>query len=112
MPESFLTTSAAPPLLAPATTRRDSPPERTYPLIVGFGPMYVISIAPANNASIADGPALNDFHSILTFGPIALSHAPFALPTIACGCVMFGNAPTRTGTALCPNANPERKTAS
>src|ERR1035441_3957679 len=54
-----------------------------------------MSIAPANKASIADGPALKLFHSILTWGPIALSNHPLFLPTIACGCVMLGNAPTR-----------------
>ena len=30
---------------------------RARPLIAGFGPTYVISIAPANSASIAAGPA-------------------------------------------------------
>src|SRR5208283_4329985 len=54
-----------------------------------------MSIAPANNASIAEGPALKLFHSILTWGPIAFSNHPLLLPTIACGCVILGNAPTR-----------------
>ena len=44
---------------------------------------------------MADGPALKLFHSILTLGPIAFSNHPLALPTMACGCVMLGNAPTR-----------------
>src|ERR1019366_2449357 len=95
MPESLRTTSAAPPLVAPATIRSASPFERTYPEIAGFGPIYVMSIAPANKASIAEGPALKLFHSILTWGPIAFSNQPLFLPTIACGCVILGNAPTR-----------------
>src|SRR5208282_2825668 len=63
--------------------------------MAGFGPIYVMSIAPANRASIAEGPALKLFHSILTCGPIAFSNHPLLLPTMACGCVMLGNAPTR-----------------
>src|SRR5580704_18281319 len=63
-----------------------------------------MSIAPANRASIAEGPALKLFHSILTCGPMALSNHPLLLPTIACGCVMFGNAPTRTAVWPQPNA--------
>src|SRR5436305_6149614 len=68
-------------------------------------------MAPANNASIADGPALKLCHSIFTFGPIAFSNQPFALPIIACECVIFGNAATRTTTfcawsaALIPRSN-------
>src|SRR3974390_346002 len=95
MPASLRTISDAPPLAAPATTRNASPFERTYPLIAGFGPTYVISIAPAKRASIADGPALKLVHCTLTCGPIALSNQPFALPTIAWACVILGNAPTR-----------------
>src|ERR671923_2934768 len=62
-----------------------------------------MSIASANSASIADGPALKIFHSTFTCGPIAFSNQPLALPTIACGCVTFGNAPTRI-TVLFPCA--------
>src|SRR5580698_7173930 len=73
-----------------------------------------MSIAPANKASIAEGPALKLFHSILTCGPIALSNHPLLLPTIACGCVIFGNAPTRTtvwavATALINKNKPAKK---
>src|SRR5581483_2047219 len=60
-----------------------------------------MSIAPAKSASIAEGPALKLFHSTFTFGPMAFSKRPFAFPTIAWGCVMFGNAPTRT--VVCAN---------
>src|SRR5215471_20125815 len=60
-----------------------------------------MSIAPANRASTAAGPALNVFHSTFTPGPIAFSKNPFALPTIAWECVMFGNAPTRMVVAPC-----------
>ena len=68
-----------------------------------------MSIAPANKASIAEGPALKLFHSILTCGPIAFSNQPLLLPTIACGCVMLGNAPTRM--TVCAPANaPSKKT--
>src|SRR5579871_5376208 len=69
-----------------------------------------MSIAPANRASMAAGPALKLVHCTLTWGPIALSKKPLALPTIACACVMFGNAPTRIMFAL-PCANPEIVTA-
>src|SRR5579884_4021653 len=60
--------------------------------------MYAMSIAPANSASIADGPALKLFHSILVCGPSAFSNQPFAFPIMACGWVILGNAPTRTTT--------------
>src|SRR5438876_4246811 len=53
-----------------------------------------MSMAPANRASIAAGPALKVFHSILTAGD-AFSKNPLASPTLACECLMFGNAPTR-----------------
>jgi len=59
IPASFLTTKTAPPLDTPATIFRSFPSDTTYPLIAGFGPTYVASILFANNASIADGPALN-----------------------------------------------------
>src|ERR1035437_9225524 len=68
-----------------------------------------MSIAPANKASIAEGPALKLFHSILTWGPIAFSNQPLFLPTIACGCVILGNAPTRI-TAWATANVPSRKT--
>src|SRR5271166_5415606 len=68
-----------------------------------------MSIAPANKASIAEGPALKLFHSILTWGPIAFSNQPLFLPTIACGCVILGNAPTRMTVWAAANA-PSRKT--
>src|SRR5258707_93970 len=54
-----------------------------------------MSIAPANKASMAAGPALKVFHSIFTPGPNAFSKNPVAFPTIAWECVMLGNAPTR-----------------
>src|ERR1019366_3109702 len=76
--------------------------------MAGLGPMYVMSIAPANKASIAEGPALKLFHSILTWGPIAFSNHPFFLPTIACGCVILGNAPTRM-TVWAPANTPSKK---
>src|SRR5271165_1852136 len=62
-----------------------------------------MSMAPANSASIAEGPALKLFHSIFTCGPMAFSNHPLLLPTIAWGCVIFGNAPTRI--TLCPAAS-------
>src|SRR5271166_846300 len=51
---------------------------------------------------MAEGPALNVFQSIFTPGPMAFSNQPLALPTIACGCVILGNAPTRTTVWLTP----------
>jgi hypothetical protein len=55
---SGFTTSAAPPEVAPATMRSASPLLLTKALMAGLGPMYVASIAPANSASTAAGPAL------------------------------------------------------
>src|ERR1700722_3190783 len=67
-----------------------------------------MSIAPANSASIAAGPALKLVHCTLTCGPIALSNQPLALPTMAWACVMLGNAPTRMVFAPpCPQAETE-----
>src|ERR1700683_271440 len=57
-------------------------------------------MAPANKASIAEGPALKLVHCTLTCGPIALSIHPLALPTIAWACVTLGKAPTRMVFAL------------
>src|SRR6201987_4307619 len=54
-----------------------------------------MSIAPANKASIAEGPALKLRHSIFTFGPMDFSTHPFAFPIIGCAWVILGNAPTR-----------------
>src|SRR2546426_9594927 len=64
-------------------------------------------MAPENSASIAEGPALKLFQSIFAFEPSAFSNHPLALPTIACGCVIFGNAPTRM-TVPCPQPEIER----
>src|SRR5277367_4893103 len=44
---------------------------------------------------MAAGPALKLVHCTFTCGPMALSNQPLALPTMACACVMLGNAPTR-----------------
>src|SRR5689334_19687047 len=63
-----------------------------------------MSIAPAKSASIADGPALKLFHSTLAREPIALSNQPLFFPTIACGWVMLGNAPTRMTVCAPPMA--------
>src|SRR5215469_7049464 len=65
-----------------------------------------MSMAPANRASIAEGPALKLVHCTFTCGPIALSNQPFALPTMACACVMLGNAPTRM--VVCAPADPAK----
>src|SRR5258706_2031042 len=70
--------------------------------MAGFGPMYVMSIAPANSASIAEGPALKVFQSIVTLGPMRFSNQLLALPTMAWACVMLGNAQTRL--TLCAEA--------
>src|SRR5215471_19713218 len=67
-----------------------------------------MSIAPANRASIAEGPALKLVHWIFTFGPIALSNQPLALPIIGCACVMLGNAPTRI--TVCAETEPQNPT--
>src|ERR1700704_1000954 len=67
-----------------------------------------MSIAPANKASIAEGPALKLFQSILTCGPVALSNHPMLLPIIACGCVILGNAPTRMTVCVLANV-PSKK---
>src|SRR5436309_15735151 len=64
-------------------------------------------MAPENRASIAEGPALKLFQSIFTLEPSAFSNHPLALPTIACGCVIFGNAPTRM-TVPCPQPEIDR----
>ena len=69
MPESFLTTNDAPPLVAPAITLSASPLETTYPLTAGFGPIYVASSLPASKDSIAEGPALNTKVSRVTLSP-------------------------------------------
>src|SRR6267378_3882525 len=61
-----------------------------------------MSIAPANSASIAEGPALKVFQSIVTLGPMRFSNQLLALPTMAWACVMLGNAPTRM--TLCAEA--------
>src|SRR6266851_9304110 len=47
-----------------------------------------MSIAPANRASIAEGPALKLVHWIFTLEPRTFSNHPLALPTIGCACVM------------------------
>src|SRR5580700_1615462 len=60
-----------------------------------------MSIALANIASIADGPALNAFHSIWTPGPTAFSNWPPARPTSAWACVIFGKYPTRKVRGFC-----------
>src|ERR1700687_4300331 len=54
-----------------------------------------MSMAPANRASIAEGPALKLVHCTLTCGPMALSNQPLAFPTMAWAWVMLGQAPTR-----------------
>src|SRR5689334_13310489 len=64
-----------------------------------------MSMAPANRASMAEGPALKLFHSTLAAGRMAFSNQPLALPTMACACVMLGKAPTRMTTS-CPRAEP------
>src|SRR2546429_1858486 len=64
-------------------------------------------MAPENSASIAEGPALKLFQSIFTLEPSAFSNHPLALPTMACGCVIFGNAPTRM-TVPCPQPEIEK----
>src|SRR5947209_10608945 len=75
-----------------------------------------MSIAPANSASMAAGPALKLFHSIFACGPTAFSNQPLALPIMACGCVMLGKAPTRITTSCAPHcaipASTNAKTAS
>src|SRR5207302_8038643 len=78
-----------------------------------------MSIASANSASIADGPALKLFHSTFTCGPMAFSNQPLAFPIIACGWVIFGNAPTRItvsfpcacATVINPKIRPDRMAA-
>lgn len=82
------TTSAAPPLAAPATMRADWPAEATNVLMAGFGPMYVASIAPADSASIAAGPALNTCVES-SVSPSASSMRPSSSPTSAGACVTF-----------------------
>jgi len=62
-------------------------------------------MAPANRASIAEGPALKLVHCTLTCGPIAFSNHPLALPTMAWACVTLGKAPTRMVLAV-PCAHP------
>ena len=64
-----LTTSEAPPEVAPATMRRASPFDFTKPLMVGLGPMKVASMAPENRASVAAPPALKIEVFRSTLGP-------------------------------------------
>ena len=59
MPASGRTTNSAPPLEAPAITRRAAPRLFTKPLRAGLGPTYAMSTSPASSASISCGPALN-----------------------------------------------------
>ena len=80
MPESFLTTNDAPPLVAPAITLSDCPLETTYQLIAAFGPIYVASSLPASKDSIADGPALNTNVSNVTLSPNVLRKLPSPYP--------------------------------
>src|SRR5580700_10875185 len=70
-----------------------------------------MSIALAKSASIADGPALNAFHSICTPGPTAFSNWPPARPTEAWACVIFGKYPTRRIRGFCwaPDAEAARR---
>src|SRR5882672_8500272 len=58
-------------------------------------------MAFAKSASIAEGPALNAFHSIRTPGPRAFSNWPLARPISACAWVRFGKYPTRITVGFC-----------
>src|SRR5215218_7745683 len=69
IPESFLTTNTAPPLVDPAIILKASPLDTTYPFIAGLDPTYVTSILFANSASVADGPALKTNVSTFILGP-------------------------------------------
>src|SRR5208337_3183096 len=63
-----------------------------------------MSIAPPNKASMAEGPALKLVHCTFTCGPMALSNQPLAFPTMACACVILGNAPTRMAVCVHPGS--------
>jgi len=78
----------APPDVEPETIRSDSPWDWMNPLIAGFGPMNVASMAPALSASIAEGPALNTCVES-TVSPSSSSNVPLARPTRAGACVTF-----------------------
>src|SRR3954468_15735907 len=65
-------------------------------------------MAPENNASVASGPALNVFVSILTFLPSALEKNSLLTPTIGVAWVRFGKYPSRrvTGSSLAADLSP------
>jgi hypothetical protein len=56
IPESFLTTNDAPPLVAPAIILTSFPSETTYPFIAGFGPVYDASILFASMIQLLKVP--------------------------------------------------------
>ena len=65
------------------------PLEVAQPLMAGFGPMYVASMAPEKSASMAAGPALKVFGSSLVL-PRDCWNRPFLTPIRAGAWVMFG----------------------
>ena len=95
---SGFTTRNAPPDVAPDTMRSASPSDLAKPLIAGFGPMYVASMASANRASTASPPALNVDVSSVTSSPSASARMPLSTPTSAVAWVTFGKYPRRNVT--------------
>jgi hypothetical protein len=83
-----LTTRPAPPDVLPAMIRSAEPLLWAQPVMAGFGPMYVASMAPENSASIADGPALNVLVS-RAMSPSSSAKILFWTPTRAGAWVML-----------------------
>src|SRR5580765_7786421 len=61
-----------------------------------------MSISPANNASISDGPALKTC-DLSVAGAIADANSPDDTPSTACACVRLAKYPIRTSVALSPD---------
>src|SRR5207302_8003244 len=91
-----LTTSSAPPEVAPAMTRIAEPCDWTNALVVGLGPTKVASTEPDRMAVTASPPALNVWVSMVTLDPSAVAKNPFFTPTRAEAWVRFGKYPRRS----------------
>ena len=93
------TTSEAPPDVVPATIRRAAPSDLAYPLIAGFGPMKLASIAPENSASMTSVPELKVDVSSEAVEPSASWNSPVSTPMIAGAWVTLGKYPSRSVTS-------------
>ena len=87
-----LFTKIAPAFVAPAMMRT-SPWDFTLALMAGTGPIYPISMSPANKASTSAGPALKETHSTFALSPKASSRLLSAFITNAWVWVTLGKYP-------------------